>query len=124
MSTLSSKLALSFPPLFTVLGAFAFDFNETHVRNPNWPPHARYHNGQTMSMSLALCMACIYFTWWRLPRHLQSENVDAARETLVASYLMGTLYCATGLSAILYPGSSGVCIHYETILNRIKGGLM
>ena len=108
MSSLLTKIGLSFPPFFTAFGAFAFDFSETHVRNPRWPPHARYHNGQTMSMSLALCLACLYFTWLRLPLQMKNKNSDAAREALVASYLMGIMYCVTGLSAILYPGSSGV----------------
>jgi hypothetical protein len=102
--SLSILLALSFPPLFVALGSFIADFNASHVLNPNWPPHARFHNGQTMSMSVGLCIASLYFTW-RLP---YLSTPEAKREALVASWVAGSMYCVTGLSAIAYPGSSGV----------------
>ena len=110
MSSLLTRIGLTFPAFFTAFGSFAFDFNETHVLNPNWPPHARFHNGQTMSMSAVLCIACIYFTWWRLPLHLSrgKNGKAAARDLLAVIWVLGSAYCATGLSAVLYPGSSGV----------------
>jgi hypothetical protein len=116
--SLASRLMLSFPPLFVFIGSFVADFNETHVLNPNWPPHAKFHNGQTMSMSAGLCLASLYFTW-RLP-HL--KTLEAKREALIASWILGSLYCATGLSAIAYPGSSGVCICFiacRSIIDRL-----
>lgn len=113
MASITTRIALSFPSFFTALGSFIADFNETHVLNPRWPPHARYHNGQTMSMSLTLCAMTLYFTWSRLPFHLKQKNEAAAKEALVASWVAGSLYCVTGLSAIFYPGSSGVSHQLE-----------
>lgn len=103
MSALGTKLALLFPSFFTAIGSFIADFNETHVRNPNWPPHARYHNGQTMSMSLTLCALTLYSVL-RIPK---LRTVEAKRESLVGAWVAGSLYCLTGLSAYYYPGSSG-----------------
>jgi len=45
------------------IGPYIADFNHTHIFNPNWPPHAKFHNGQTMSMGVALGLATFYFTW-------------------------------------------------------------
>lgn len=53
---------LCFPAILLGAGAFISDFNETHVYNQNWPPHARFHNGQTMSMAAALGAATLWYT--------------------------------------------------------------
>lgn len=41
----ASRILLVLENLFYATGAFVADFNETHVYNPSWPPHARFHNG-------------------------------------------------------------------------------
>jgi hypothetical protein len=53
-------MALSSRLIFTVIGvtlpiaAHLADMSQTHIYNPHWPPHAKFHNGQTLSMSLLL----------------------------------------------------------------------
>jgi len=54
-------ILLSITPLQMAFGAFYNDFNETHVYHPNWPPHARFHNGQTMSISVVLSLTAMWF---------------------------------------------------------------
>jgi len=85
-----------------MLGPFIADFNHTHVKNPRWPPHAKFHNGQTMSMGLSLGLLTLYYT------HRRNVNVEAQRENLFTAMVLGSLYWVTGLSAVLYPGSLAV----------------
>jgi hypothetical protein len=46
-------MALSSRLIFTVIGvtlpiaAHLADMSQTHIYNPHWPPHAKFHNGQT-----------------------------------------------------------------------------
>jgi hypothetical protein len=64
LMVLSSRL------IFTVIGvtlpiaAHLADMNRTHIYNPHWPPHAKFHNGQTLSMSLLLGGLTIFLAWW------------------------------------------------------------
>lgn len=95
------RICLTLSALAQLLGPFIADFNETHVLNPRWPPHARFHNGQTMSMGVCLALATLYYT------HRPVVGAEATDSILTAT-IFGSLYWVTGLSAILYPGSKGM----------------
>jgi hypothetical protein len=41
----TGRLVIVVGNLLYAVGAFIADYNETHVKNPRWPPHARFHNG-------------------------------------------------------------------------------
>jgi hypothetical protein len=94
----SYKALLTIVSVFTALAAYVADWNETHIYNQRWPPHAKFHNGQTMSMGLALGTATLYHLW----RPLKAE---AARDNLKTVTIFASLYWITQLSAILYPGT-------------------
>lgn len=68
--------------------------------NPNWPPHAKFHNGQTMSMGLTLGLLTAYLVW----RPVLNTSIDVRDSTFIAA-LVGSLYWVTGCSGILYPGT-------------------
>lgn len=104
------RLLLTLSAIGHILGAPIADFNETHVLNPNWPPHARFHNGQTMSLSVSLGLLILYYTW-RSPRTSSSSvpaSPRAKEDDMLTAAVVGSLYFGSGLTAILYPGSSGI----------------
>lgn len=88
--------------LLYAVGAFLADFNETHVYNPRWPPHARFHNGQTMSLGILLSTTSLYFAYRPFGTQLSTA---ATRDSIFYSALIGSFYCFAGLTAILYPGT-------------------
>jgi hypothetical protein len=93
-----SRLTISLIAVFTSLSPFLADFNETHVFNPLWPPHAKFHNGQTMTLGLICGIISIYFLWFR--------KVSTDIENLKMSCLFAALYWLAMAPAILYPGAA------------------
>ena len=95
------RIILTVSAIIQVFGAYLADFNETHVKNPRWPPHARFHNGQTMSMAACLALATLYYTHRQVPQ-------SSAADSLFTAVIFSSLYWITGLSGILYPGALAV----------------
>src|SRR4051812_11873395 len=82
----------------TAVGPFLADWNETHIYNPAWPPHAKFHNAQTMSMGVALGLPVLYYLW----KPVQT------RASLATATIIASIYGLTQLSVALYPEISSV----------------
>ncbi|EPX57315.1 hypothetical protein D187_007069 [Cystobacter fuscus DSM 2262] len=39
---------ISLVALLALIGPYGADWNETHLFNPHWSPHAKFHDAQTM----------------------------------------------------------------------------
>ncbi|WFR67483.1 hypothetical protein P9139_02730 [Curtobacterium flaccumfaciens] len=57
------KVLLTVTALYAGAGPYVFDWNKTHIHNPDWPPHAKFHNAQTMSLGAALSAAALTAIW-------------------------------------------------------------
>lgn len=75
------------------LGGFLADWNDSHLLNPRWPPHARFHDAQCITLGLALLSLC--FLWRR--------SADA-RQALSFAVLLQVLFWASLLGSFLFPG--------------------
>jgi hypothetical protein len=93
---LSSRLIFTVVGVTLPLGAHAADMNHTHIYNPRWPPHAKFHNAQTLAMSLLLGGLTIFLAWW------PSNHVP---EVVLAAAAAGSLYFISQSAAILYPNT-------------------
>ena len=87
--------------LFTInavgvaVGGFLADMNATHIYNPRWPPHAKFHDGQTMAFGVLLSLASLFFAWRR--------SGDRQTNVLATALIGGVLYWAQA-AANVFPG--------------------
>jgi len=77
-----------------MLGGFMADMGKTHMRNPRWPPHAKFHNAQTIGLGAMLGAASLWFTWKaRRPADLGVAII--AGEAIYVSWAFATLMPGT-----------------------------
>ncbi|MFJ4654408.1 DUF6640 family protein [Nocardia sp. NPDC088792] len=99
MTTISTgKVLLSLSSFWSAYGCYHFDWNETHIYNPQWPPHAKFHNAQTMSTGAVVGAAGLYLLWGR--------RGAWTRDRLQLTAAAASVYWITQLSAIFYPGTA------------------
>jgi hypothetical protein len=92
------KLLLSATSIWSGYGSYHFDCNETHIYNPEWPPHAKFHNAQTMSTGAAVGALGLYTLW--------AHRGPWTAGRLQVSTAAASLYWITQLSAVGYPGTA------------------
>ncbi|PWW60211.1 hypothetical protein DFQ13_1076 [Actinokineospora spheciospongiae] len=96
------KILISASAVISGAGPYVFDWNDTHIHNPHWPPHAKFHNAQTMSMGAGLAAATLWHLW------RPARTPAATRTALDAAALCAALYWLTQISALAYPGAKAV----------------
>ena len=70
-----------------------------HLYNKNWPPHAKFHNGQTMLLGMGLGLLSLYVLFGSGPLTLARFYLAAA---------MAGLYFVSMLFAPIFPGTAWV----------------
>jgi hypothetical protein len=102
---LSSRVLFTFLGLILVIGAHVADYNGTHMKNPAWPPHAKFHGGQTLMFSIMLGALTAFFAWRRT-----TDRVT----TVLATTALCAVYWTTQAGAILYPGTAFFDPQFDT----------
>ena len=93
----AGTLLITLVALWAAGGSYIFDWNSTHIYNPQWPPHAKFHNAQTMLLGTCLGLSSLYMLWLNKGDLLSSVRVSA---------ILASLYWLTQAGAILFPGTA------------------
>lgn len=106
----SGRILLGLVAFTTCIGGYVADWNETHIYNPRWTPHAKFHNGQTLSTGVLLGLTSLYYLFYFPSSSKSRQNSPAVqrereRVSLYIASWMATLNWVSQLSAVLYPGS-------------------
>ena len=93
----TGKILISIAALYAAFGSYIFDWNITHIFNPRWPPHARFHNAQDMLLGTSLGLLALWVLWFQ-----QTEKINKLR----LSTILASLYWLTQAGALLFPGTA------------------
>lgn len=94
----------------TAAGGFLADWNRTHLFNPNWPPHARFHDAQSILLGSLLGASGLYF----LNRRNERTEEDLALGALLPSFF----WISQGAS-VLFPGAEGLEAEFPEKVPRV-----
>ena len=92
------KLLISLVAIFTSVSPYLADWNETHIYNPLWTPHAKFHNAQTMVLGAFLGLLAVYCLWFR--------RAASNRQRLNEGVVLTLLYWLAQLPAAFFPGTA------------------
>ncbi|WP_458117021.1 DUF6640 family protein [Arthrobacter sp. D2-10] len=96
----------------TAVGGFAADWNRTHLFNPSWPPHARFHDAQTVAMGALLGLGGL----WVLNRKGSAPQRDIAMGALLPAFFWASMGAAIG-----FPGTGGLQTEFPETVPRVRG---
>ena len=93
----SGRVLITLVALWAAFGSYIFDWNSTHIFNPRWPPHAKFHNAQSMLLGTTIGMLSLWVLW-------SEEDVPNLRLRLAV--ILASLYWMTQAGAIMFPGTA------------------
>ena len=113
MATASpGRALLTLTSLSTLCSAYLADWNETHIHNPNWPPHAKFHDAQYIAMGA--------LTGGIGLRVLLRRHGDAQTNLRQAAAL-GSVPWLGMWAALMFPGTAATDPEFESTEPRVLG---
>ena len=96
----------------TTVGGFAADWNRTHLFNPNWPEHARFHDAMTIAVAALLGAGGLYA--------LNRKGPDPDRDTTMGALLPAVFWTSMS-AAFAFPGTQGLQAEFPHLVPRVRG---
>jgi hypothetical protein len=112
MMPLSSRILFTVMGILLPLGSHFEDYSKTHIFNPLFTPHAKFHVGQTLMFSILLGVLMIFFAWRKTTDRLGA---------VLAATSFAALYWVAQAGAILYPGTAAFDPEFITSTSYILG---
>lgn len=103
------KMLLGLAGLTTISG-FLVDWNRTHLFNPAWTPHSKYHNAQTISLAALLGAAGLYF--------LLQKKEDQRRQLRLGT-LLPVLFWSSMIPAFAFPNAKGMEAEFPELVPKV-----
>ena len=112
-----ARWLVAFWVFVTALGGLMADYfipssGAQHIKNPRWPPHAKFHNAQSILMGLTLGVLAITILFRRSP---------VSRTGLLLAALLASIYWLCIFAAPIFPGTAFVDPEFASATPRPMG---
>lgn len=94
----------------TAVGGYAMDMNRTHMFNPDWTPHAKFHDAMSITLGSFLGLSGIYFLY----RNTSKQDIR------LGTVLPAFFWIAQGVS-FTFPGAKGLEAEFPDLIPKFKG---
>jgi len=109
------RAILYVPSVMALAGPWLADMNRTHMFNPNWPPHSKFHDAITITYGTLAGAAGLYF--------LRRQPFSREGNLALAAALPGSFFLSQ-LSAFAFPNSAGLNAEFPEQVPKMKGHYM
>lgn len=118
------RILISVVVVVTAVVSVAVDWNSSHVFNPDWPPHARFHDVVMLHLLSGVCILALWLMWRRSTEPDIGVRVAALIPIIFwAAFFYTTLLVpGTGLSAApneLPPSVAGIPLYPNVVIAAI-----
>ncbi|MCC2548580.1 hypothetical protein LJY25_19185 [Hymenobacter sp. BT175] len=96
----------------TAAGGFLADWNKTHIFNPKWTPHAKFHDAMTIMLGTMLGASGLYL--------LQKKTGDRPGQLRWGTMLPAFFWVAQG-SSFVFPGAKGLEAEFPERVPKLGG---
>ncbi len=90
----------------TAMNGYLADWNRTHLFNPTWPPHAKFHDAWTVLLGTGLGASALY--------SLRKGDTQTAA-------LLLTLFWATQAASFAVPNTGGLASEFPDLVPKVSG---
>lgn len=94
---------------FTAVGGFLADWNRTHLFNPKWTPHAKFHDAMSILLGAMLGGSSLYL--------LQKNDDQQSRLRWAA--LLPSFYWASMAGSFAFPGAKGLEAEFPELVPKV-----
>ena len=97
-----ARWLVAFVAFVTAVGGLMADYfipssGAQHIKNPRWPPHAKFHNAQTILMGFSLGVLALVILFRRSP---------ISTNALLLSAILASLYWLCIFAAPIFAGTA------------------
>ena len=103
---------LTLVAVWTTINGLAADMNYTHLFNPAWSPHAKFHDWVSIVTGVLTGLAALYYLWRRGAR---------SRADLEFSCVVQALFWVALILGYTFPGTHGTAYEHPEFVPEIFG---